>query len=93
MIDLDDEGQWIEEPLSKPRKFRDKNRDLRKQILDYSTHYYKNGRRHRIDGPAVIYHEDHPFRPNAQEWHLDGEIINCSSQQEFIRLVNLKAFW
>jgi len=47
----------------------------------------KNGIFHREDGPAVIH-------PNGLSfWWYEGKNINCYSQEEFERLLKLKAFW
>lgn len=49
--------------------------------------WYKNGLRHREDGPAVERDGD----PIA--WFYNGAKIECSSTEEFIRLIKLKVFW
>jgi len=58
--------------------------------VEYSDGYkvwYFNDQRHRIDGPAVEY-------PNGNKyWYYHGKYIDCSSQEEFEKLVNLKALW
>ena len=47
---------------------------------DYSSIF------HREDGPAVIH-------PNGKSfWWYEGEYIDCKSQEEFERLLKLKAF-
>lgn len=46
-----------------------------------------HGKYHREDGPAVEHANGH------KEWWLNGKHINCSSQEEFERLLKLKAFW
>ena len=48
--------------------------------------WYRYGKRHRTDGPAV----DYCF---YQTWWIDGEQIDCKSQEEFERIMKLKAFW
>lgn len=46
-----------------------------------------NDRFHREDGPAVE-------RANGTKaWYYHGKYIDCSSQEEFLRLLKLKAFW
>jgi hypothetical protein len=47
----------------------------------------KNGKYHNSAGPAVI------FGNGDKCWYLEGYIIKCSSQEEFERLIKLKAFW
>ena len=43
---------------------------------------------HRVDGPSRDYYEN-----NEKEWWYKGKKINCSSQQEFEKLIKLKVFW
>ncbi|MEO7172795.1 hypothetical protein [Flavobacterium sp.] len=54
-------------------------------ICGYNA-YYVNGKTHREDGPAFIFN-------GIPEWWLYGEKVSCSSQEEFIKLLKLKAFW
>lgn len=59
----------------------------------YDTDYTK---RHRIDGPAITMIEF--SLPNKEmkinyEWWYFGEKIPCSSQEEFEKLLKMKAFW
>jgi len=49
--------------------------------------WYKDLLRHREDGPAVEYPGGY------KEWWFNGEEINCSSQEEFLRIMKLKVFW
>jgi len=42
---------------------------------------------HRTDGPAIEWENGIKF------WYLDGKRINCSSQDEFLRLIKLKILW
>ena len=45
------------------------------------------GKRHRVDGPAIEY-------PNGNKhWWLNGISLPCKSQEEFNKLLKLKAFW
>ena len=46
--------------------------------------YYLNGKLHRIDGPAIEY----PC--GLKEYYLYG---TSKTQQEFEKLIKLKAFW
>ena len=49
--------------------------------------WWLNGQHHREDGPAAIW-------PNGfQEWWYKGKRLSCQSQEEFERLLKLKAFW
>ena len=42
---------------------------------------------HREDGPALITSNGFKF------WIYNGNLIHCNSQEEFERLLKLKAFW
>jgi len=49
--------------------------------------WFLNDQLHREDGPAVDY-------PNGYKaWYYHGKYIDCSSQEEFERLLNLKVLW
>jgi hypothetical protein len=55
--------------------------------FDRAKFWYINNRLHREDGPAVEYASGDKF------WWIDGKLIDCQTQEEFERLVKLKAFW
>jgi hypothetical protein len=44
------------------------------------------GKRHRMDGPAVEWGD-------RMEWWINGERLDCNTQEEFQRLMRLKGFW
>ena len=48
--------------------------------------WYQNNFRHRLDGPADWY-------DGKPEWWYKGQIINCSSQEEFERWLKLRLLW
>jgi hypothetical protein len=48
--------------------------------------WYINGKLHREDGPAMEY-DGHKY------WYINGIQILCTTQEEFERLMRLKAFW
>ena len=50
-------------------------------------YWYQHDLRHRVDGPAV------EFITGYKAWWFRGKYIECSSQEEFERILNLKAFW
>lgn len=55
--------------------------------LDERYHeWYENGDLHRLDGPAVTFADD------SGEWWHRGKQIDCTSQQEFEKILKLKAF-
>jgi hypothetical protein len=49
--------------------------------------WYLYGKRHREDGPAI------EWANGAEEWWYYGKKLNCRTQEEFKRLLKLKAFW
>jgi len=58
------------------------------QISEYGTKRWTlNGQYHREDGPAVEYANGFKY------WYYHGKCIDCSSQEEFERLIKLKALW
>jgi hypothetical protein len=52
-----------------------------------STRYYFEGSLHRLGGPAVEYNN------GPKEWWIKGKKLDCSSQEEFLKIIKLKAFW
>ena len=48
--------------------------------------WYFNGQLHRDDGPALIRADD------TKEWWINGKQIECQSQEEFERIIELLAF-
>ena len=52
-----------------------------------NKYWYQNGKRHRIDGPAIEYFDGYKI------WYFKGKEIEVSCQEEFERVVKLKAFW
>jgi hypothetical protein len=51
------------------------------------TWYDEMGRFHREDGPAII------FVDGVELWYYHGKPIVCQTQEEFVRILKLKAFW
>jgi hypothetical protein len=49
--------------------------------------WYQHGLLHRIDGPAI------ECANGYKAWYYHGKKINCSSQQEFDKIIKLKCFW
>jgi len=49
--------------------------------------WYLNGKCHRIDGPAV----EHVNGYNS--WYSNDQFVPCETQEQFERLMKLKAFW
>jgi len=46
-----------------------------------------HGKYHRLDGPAIENTNGDKF------WFFHEKLINCSSQEEFERLIKLKILW
>ena len=46
-----------------------------------------NNKIHRLDGPAIIRND------GSKSWFINNVGVPCSSQEEFERLIKLKAFW
>lgn len=61
--------------------------------INGSFHWFKHGKRHREDGPATYTSDRESELFSTSEWWFNDVKINCSSQEEFERLINLKAFW
>ena len=57
--------------------------------INYSNFkaWYINGQLHREDGPAIEYVN------GDKEYWINNNRINSSSQEEFLRLIKMKAFW
>jgi hypothetical protein len=45
-----------------------------------------NGEKHRLDGPAI------KMSDNTEYWYINGEQIDCSDNEEFLRIVSMKEF-
>jgi len=54
---------------------------------DGTKEWYKEGKLHRVDGPAVEYND------GGKRWYYEGKQIECNSTEEFLKIINLKAFW
>ena len=48
--------------------------------------WYLNDKLHREDGPAVDF-------KGYKCWYLNNKFIPCKSNEEFLKLMKLKAFW
>lgn len=57
------------------------------EMIVGTKEWYIKGQRHRLDGPAVEYPDGLKF------WFYNGMRVNCNSQEEFNKLLKLKAFW
>lgn len=60
---------------------------------DGARYWYQNGKLHRLDGPAVEGNNGYRDGGNYKEWYFEDEKLNCKTQEEFERLLRLKAFW
>jgi hypothetical protein len=57
------------------------------EFFDGEKHWYINGQYHREDGPAIERADGIKF------WYVNDKWIDCETQEEFERLIRLKAFW
>ncbi len=58
--------------------------------LEYSfgsNYWYFNGEYHREDGPAIEYND------GGKSYWYHGQYIKCDNDEEFKKLIALKAFW
>jgi hypothetical protein len=46
-----------------------------------------NGKWHREDGPAI------EFADGTKYWYLDGKPVDVQTQEQFLRMMKMKAFW
>lgn len=49
--------------------------------------YYKKNKVHRLGGPAV------EWENGNVEWYFEGSYVDCDSQEDFERLIKLRALW
>jgi hypothetical protein len=52
-----------------------------------TKYWYLCGKKHRENGPAI------EEANGDKEWWYHGQPINCQSNEEYFRLLKLKAFW
>lgn len=52
-----------------------------------SRWWFTNGKRHRENGAAIEYSN------GEKAWFYHGKRIKCRSQEEFEKIIKLKAFW
>ena len=60
---------------------------------DGSREWYRKGRLHRIDGPAVYYPMANPGQELYKEWWIENKRLDVQTQEEFERYLKMKAFW
>jgi len=85
------------QPICKISKYRTKRWILNGKLhredgpaVEYANGYkawYFHDQYHREDGPAIEY------AGGFKDWYYHGQRINCDSQEEFNRLIKLKALW
>jgi hypothetical protein len=54
---------------------------------DGNKYWYQDDQYHRVDGPAIEYVDGY------KEWYINNIKIKCSTQEDFEKLLKLKAFW
>ena len=57
------------------------------EYADGDKFWFLNGQRHREDGPAIEYAYGEKY------WYFRGKKIICETNEEFLKLMKLKAFW
>lgn len=57
------------------------------ELISGGCIWFLNGLKHRLDGPALDSGFGHKL------WYYKGQKINCTTQDEFVKLLKLKAFW
>ena len=55
-------------------------------IKHNGIYYYFEGKIHKMDGPA------YEFNNGEKIWWFCGEFIDCSTQNEFEKIIKLKIF-
>ena len=60
--------------------------------IGIDLHYDTEGHPHRLDGPAKEYGLS-KLGTESKEWWYHGTKLNCTSRQEYERLLKLKLFW
>jgi hypothetical protein len=55
--------------------------------INGNKYWRLNDQWHREDGPAVDHFSGY------QAWYYHGTRVQCNSQEEFVRMLKLKAFW
>jgi len=58
-----------------------------------SKRWYKNGKPHRLDGPAIMYLANYSQTNEKNVWCYNGKTMNCHSQEEFEKLIKLSILW
>ena len=57
------------------------------EFADGTKCWYRNGQRHREDGPAIEHANGDKY------WYFRDKLIICKTNEEFLQLMKLKAFW
>jgi len=58
-----------------------------------SKGWFKEGKIHRVDGPAIEQYIGYECKKISKCWFYEGKRIHCNSTEEFLKIINLKAFW
>jgi len=96
MKDEDNESNWnlIQHGDYRDWYYKDEIKKTYFINTDYTAYYSHDQQSyHRLSGPARSWGQNNVNFPGRQEWWIDGEKINCSTQEEFEKIVKLKAFW
>lgn len=55
--------------------------------------WYIHGKLHREDGPAIDGEYDEIQSTPSPVWAWNGKRLDCKTNEEFLQLMKLKAFW
>ncbi len=61
------------------------------EYTDGDNHWYYQGKRHREDGPAVEFYDIRRVVLHNNLYYLHGKLINCKTNEEFLRIVKAYA--
>ena len=54
--------------------------------FDGKKFWYINGLLHRLDGPAIEHYDQ-------DTWYINNNKVDCKNNEEFLRIIKMKAFW
>jgi hypothetical protein len=58
----------------------------------HGLEWWVDGKLHRLDGPAIDYSaDDNCFLIRSKQWWIEGIPIKCENNEEFLRIVKMKA--
>ena len=61
------------------------------EFADGTKEWFIEDKRHRIDGPAIERYDI--SKKLGKKYYYLGKYIDCNSNEEYFKLLKLKAFW